>query len=549
MADEQNNPSSSIIDRIQALSTRSRMGLLFGLPLVVAALLATTLYSRDPDYRVLFSGVAERDGGAILTALGQLNVPYKMMDGGSIMVPADRVHETRLRLASQGLPKGSIVGFELMENQKLGITQFQEQVNYQRALEGELARSIQSLASVQSARVHLAIPKPSIFIRDQQKPTASVLVNLYQGRALDRNQIAGIVHLVSSSLPELTTKNVSVIDQNGVLLSNETSADNGALDPTQMAYVQGMEQIYARRITEILAPIIGVENVRAQVTADIDFSQSEQTAEFYKPNTDPKEAAIRSQQLSDSSNAGGSLGAQGIPGALSNQPPAGGTAPITGGAATNPGGAAPTQAGANANPNASARRDNTINYEVDKTVRYTKNASGTIRRISAAVVVNHKTTTEKGKTITAPLSDEEIAKVTALVKEAIGFSEQRGDKLNVMHTAFNKNATQEIAETPFWKTPEGLLLVKDVFKYGLIGGLILYLLFGILKPAMQDLLTNRVTLQASGPGGTLNVVEDTDLSPVQVPVGPTPVDLARELAKDDPRMVANVVKNWVGGNE
>ena len=434
MADVQNNPGSSIIDRIQALSTRSRMGLLFGLPLVVAALLATTLYSRDPDYRVLFSGVAERDGGAILTALGQLNVPYKMMDGGSIMVPADRVHETRLRLASQGLPKGSIVGFELMENQKLGITQFQEQVNYQRALEGELARSIQSLASVQSARVHLAIPKPSIFIRDQQKPTASVLVNLYQGRALDRNQIAGIVHLVSSSLPELTTKNVSVIDQNGVLLSNDASADNGALDPTQMAYVQGMEQIYARRITEILAPIIGAENVRAQVTADIDFSQSEQTAEFYKPNTDPKEAAIRSQQLSDSSNAGGSLGAQGIPGALSNQPPAGGTASITGGAATNPGGAAPAQATANANPNASARRDNTINYEVDKTVRYTKNASGNIKRISAAVVVNHKTTTEKGKTVTAPLSDEELAKVTALVKEAIGFSEQRGDKLNVMHT-------------------------------------------------------------------------------------------------------------------
>ncbi|RCS58693.1 flagellar basal-body MS-ring/collar protein FliF [Parvibium lacunae] len=544
MAEEQTQDNDSVVARFRNLSTNSRMALLFGLPLVLAALVATMLYSKEPDYRILFTNVADRDGGAILTALGQMNVPYKMIEGGGIMIPADKVHETRLRLASQGLPKGSIVGFELMENQKLGVTQFQEQVNYQRALEGELSRSIQALASVQSARVHLAIPKPTVFIREQQKPTASVLVNLYPGRSLERTQIAGIVHLVSSSLPELTPKNVSVIDQNGVLLSNEPDSTMGALDPSQMAYVQSLEQNYAKRIMDILSPIIGAENVRAQVTAEIDFSQTEQTAELYKPNGDAKEAAIRSQQILENAN-GATPGAQGVPGALSNQPPGNTSAPISGPGA---GATNPTATTATSNPNASTRRESTVNYEVDKTVRYTKNASGAIKRLSAAVVLNHKTVTEKGKTTSVPLTEEEIGKITALAKEAIGFSTDRGDKLNVMHTAFNKSPKQEIEADPFWKTPEGMLLIKDVIKYGLIAGLIMYLLFGILKPAIKDLLTPRQVLQPAGT--TLDIIEDSIEEPLSIQVQNNPVvDQVREFAKQDPRVVATVVQNWVKGNE
>lgn len=306
-----------------ALPHSSKLGLVFGLAAIFAVAVATILWTRTPDYRVLFSNLADRDGGAIVGALTQMNVPYKIADGGgAILVPSAQVHDVRLRLASQGLPRGSSVGFELLESQKFGITQFQEHVNYQRALEGELARSIQSLSAAQSARVHLALPKQTVFLRDQQKPTASVLVALYPGKSLDRGQISGIVHLVASSVPELTPKNVSVLDQNGTLLSSAGDADELRLDANQLAYVQQVEASYVKRITELLEPMLGRTHFRAQVTADLDFNAIESTDERFKPNRNPQEAAVRSEQSTDAANAAAGAGPQGVPGALSNQPPA-----------------------------------------------------------------------------------------------------------------------------------------------------------------------------------------------------------------------------------
>jgi len=256
---------------------------LIGLAAVVALVAGMWLWGKQPEYRVLFSNVNDRDGGDIIGVLTQMNVPYQFTDGGgAILVPADKVHEARLKLASQGLPKGGGVGFELMENQKLGVSQFLEQVNYQRALEGELARSMQAISAVQSARVHIAFVKQSVFVREEQKPTASVMLNLYPGRSLDAAQVSAITHLVSSSVPEMSAKNVTVLDQNGNLLSEKQDKPNGLnLDPAQLQYIQGYESGVARRIEAILYPIVGKENVHAEVTADIDFSSVEQAAETY----------------------------------------------------------------------------------------------------------------------------------------------------------------------------------------------------------------------------------------------------------------------------
>jgi len=547
------------------LSTRNRLALMIGVPLLLALIVASLLWTREPDYKVLFSGLSDKDGGAILTALAQQNVPYKMAENGTaILVPSNHVHETRLRLASLGLPRGGNVGFELMENARLGLTQFQEQVNYQRALEGELSRSIQSLGTVQSARVHLAIPKPSIFLREQNKPSASVLVQLYNGRALDRGQVQGIVHLVSSSVPELTPGAVSIIDQNGNLLSTE-SKTNG-LDSTQIQYVHELERQYAQRITALLNPIVGAANVRAQVAVDVDFSQLERTEETFKPNTDQTQAAIRSMQTSDSS-APGNQSAQGVPGALTNAP--GGNnvnAPVNGaGVATNPNApptpaqAAAAAAAANtaaqaqvavAQANRSTQRANTTNYEVDKSVVYTREPTGRIRRLSAAVVVNNRVSEVDGKPVSTALSAAEIAQINAVVREAVGASNERRDTVSVVNMPFNAPADSNGPELPLWQQPWAIDLAKSIGLALLIAGIALYLIFGVIRPAVRQLTAPPPPPEPVAEPGQLDLtgipgaVENDELALVQ---GNDPLDSARQLARDNPEAVANVLRQWVNG--
>ena len=314
--------------RLAAMPMQKKMGLAGGLAMAIALLVGLTLWSNSPNYEVLFSNINDKDGGAIVAMLQQQNVPYKFSEGGhAILVPSQFVHDARLKLAAQGLPRGGSIGFELMEKQKMGQSQFSEQVTYQRALEGELAQTIGTLAAVDSARVHLAIPKQSAFLRDDQKPSASVVLGLLGGRTLSPEQVGGIVHLVASSVPQLATENVSVLDQNGNLLSgNRDMKDGAALNPTQLKYVNEIEASTIRRIEAMLEPLMGRGNYRVQTAADIDFSQTEQTAETYKPNPTP-DAAIRSQQMSESVSNQPAAG--GVPGALTNQPPTPATAPIT----------------------------------------------------------------------------------------------------------------------------------------------------------------------------------------------------------------------------
>ena len=526
-----------------------------GIAAVIAVMASIWLWSQQPDYRVLFSNFNDRDGGAIVASLQQMNVPYKFAEGGvAILVPANQVHDARLKLAAQGLPKGGNVGFELMENQKLGVSQFLEQVNFQRALEGELARSIQSLSAVQAARIHLALPKASVFVRDQQKPTASVLLNLHPGRSLDQQQVSAIVHLVASSVPELPLPNVTIVDQNGNLLSDTTKKGGvNELDATQLKYVQELQQNIIKRVESIITPIVGENNVRAEATADVDFSRIEQAAETYRPNQSPEVSSVRSQQTSESINPNGNP--SGVPGALSNQPPAPATAPIIAPAST-------TATAATSTP-ISTRKDSTVNYEVDKTIRYTQQPMGGIKRLSVAVVVNYKRVLDKsGKPSSRPLTDAEKTQISDLVKEAMGFNKERGDSLNVVNSPFASPEKDLIPELPLWKQPENIQLAKELGKYFLAGIILLYLYLHFLKPMLHK-FSGKPEIPAALPSPT-EENEDEDGAIVKLSATETEIALAediklldyqknlsiaKKMATEDPKVVANVVRKWVNGNE
>ena len=558
--------AENLTDRLRyalsRLSNQQKVLLMVALAAVVSLLVASSTWLKEADYRVLFSNITERDGGAIIASLDQMNIPYQFSDsGGAILVPGAKVHEVRLRLASQGLPKGGAVGFELMENQKFGISQFAEQVNYQRGLEGELSRTIQSIGAVQVARVHLAIPKPTVFVREDQKPSASVLLNLYPGRLLESAQIAGIQNLVAASVPNLAVAGVTIIDQSGALLSQlKSKLMEVGLDPTQIRYVQEIEASAIKRVDDILAPIVGPGNARVQIAADVDFSQNEQTAETHRPNTTPPDISIRSQQTSETASTMPS--AQGVPGALSNQPPVPATAPITQPAVPGSGPAAASGAAVPGQINAAGvqaaissvgqpintRKDATINYEIDKTIRHTKQAVGTIKRLSAAVVVNHR---KDAKGLAKPLADAELKQINDLVKEAMGFNKDRGDTVSVANAPFSAIDRNE-TEIPLWKDPEILSLVKELFKYIAIAAIVAYLMLKIVIPLSKVLLEPPPIRANQTLGGNVNIVDEEDNAASHEPTGAETLERklghARDLAQQDPKVVANIIKDWTGAN-
>ncbi len=528
--------------RLPAQQKLTTLGIL---ALALAVVVAVWTWSKTPSYVVLFSNLSDKDGGAIIASLQQQNVPHRYSEGGgAILVPDNMVHDARLTLASQGLPRGGAVGFELMDSQKIGISQFAEQLNYQRGLEGELARSIQSLGAVQGARVHLAIPKQTGFLRDEQKPSASVLIQLNPGRSLEAAQVAGIVHLVAASVPQLATGAVSVVDQNGQLLSNAGDMQKNGLDPSQLKYVQELEKAYVRRIENILSPITGPGNVRAQVSADIDFSVNEQTAEIFKPNQAPEAIALRSQQLAESASRDPNQA--GVPGALSNQPPVPATAPITTPAAPGTPGATTLAAERGIN----SRRESTINYEVDKTIKHTRQAAGAVKRLSVAVVINHRRQPgAEGAATSKPYSDAELKQISDLVREAMGYNQDRGDTLNIANSPFNAPEPEVIPEVPLWKNPQIISLAKEAGRYLLFGAIAAWAFFGVIKPTLRG-LSERAQAAMDAAAAREQAAQEA----LSAPAGPSPTALgydqrlaaARDLAKQDPKQVASVIKEWVG---
>ena len=528
----------------------------------IAILVAMVLWAKSPDYRTLYSNVSDQDGGAIVTQLTQLNIPYRFADnGGAIEVPADKVHELRLRLAQQGLPKGGAVGFELLDQEKFGISQFSEQINYQRALEGELARTIETLGPVKTARVHLAMPKPSLFVREQKNPSASVTVTLEPGRALDEGQISAVTHLVSSAVAGLPTGNVTVVDQSGHLLtqSNTSSRD---LNDAQLKYANDVEGRIQRRIEAILGPIVGSGNIHAQVTAQINFDNKEQTEEQYSPNGDAAQAVMRSRQLNTTEQIGGQ-NPGGVPGALSNQPAPANNAPISTPPANQQNGQQngqqnnqqqqTTSTAANAGPRNSSRNE-TTNYEVDRTIRHTKMNVGDIQRLSVAVVVNYKTLPD-GKPL--PLTTDQMKQIEDLTREAMGFTEKRGDSLNVVNSPFT--ATDETGgELPFWQQQSFIEQMMSAGRWLLV----LIVAWLLWRKAIRPQLTRRAE-EAKAAQERMNARQDIEEA-VEVRLSKDEQTLQRranqrlgaevmsqrirEMSDNDPRVVALVIRQWMSND-
>ncbi|MBL8386742.1 MAG: flagellar M-ring protein FliF [Hydrogenophaga sp.] len=545
---ENRNALSAGLARLDK-SQKIKLGLgAFGL---LAIAIALFFMGQQPDWKVLYSNLNDKDGGAIIAQLTTMNVPYKYTEGGgAIMVPSDKVHDTRLRLASQGLPKGSVNGFELMETNRFGMTQFQERLTFQRGLEGELTRSIQSLSSVQAARVHLALPNQNGFFREQQKPSASVLLTLHPGRTLDKAQIAGIVHLVASSVPEMNPKAVSVVDDAGTLLSVNPDGQAQGADLQKLQYTQQIEQLYTRRILDMIEPLVGVGNVKAQVSADVDFSLAESTSEQHRPNQGADNAVVRSQQTVEDGTPPQAKPA-GVPGATTNQPPATGTAPVNGQAA-------PLGVASNGDKAGTMRKESVTNYEVDKTVRTVRESSGTVKRLTAAVVVNHRSITDpkSGKSITQAIPAEQIEQMTALVRETIGFNKERGDSVNVVNAVFNLAKPAEEVPVAWWKQAENMELLRSLAWP--VGGLgvALLILMGLVRPSIKALKTP--AKPAKPALAQLDAVLDETperpgLPQPETSNEPTVEQLrladAKRLALENPVAVANIVKGWVSGEQ
>jgi flagellar M-ring protein FliF len=538
----------TFVQRLSGLPMRSKLAMGAGLAALAGAMLAVTLWSSQGDYRPLFTGLADKDGGAVIGQLSALNVPYKHEAGGTILVPANQVYELRMKLAAQGLPRGgtgNAVGFELLDKSSIGQTQFNERLNFQRALEGELTRTITAMSDVADARVHLAIPQQNGFFREQQKPSASVMLTLRGGRMLDRSQIAGIVHLVSSSVPELHPKAVSVLDQTGALIS-QTNADSGnGLDSQQLHYKQQVEGGYNKRIFELLEPVVGRDNLRSTVTADLDFSLTEATAEEYRPNQGANaQAAVRSSTSNESINGNAALPA-GVPGAATNQPPVPATAPINGASA-------PLQAALGGAAGTSSRRDLTTNYELDKTVRVTRGAVGNVKRLNAAVIVNQRQVTDaKGRTTSQPVPPDELERLTDLVKEAMGFSAERGDSVKVLSAPFVVDKT-EPADLPLWKQPWMTDLLRSAMVPTACVLIALIAVFGLIRPAIRAAAAKAQEDEQNA--SVDEVVDDAELLPggdgmprLEAPLHNEKLERARAMARDNPVAVANILRDWMNG--
>ncbi|KFZ30933.1 flagellar M-ring protein FliF [Pseudidiomarina salinarum] len=562
---------------LQQLKTNNLVPLLIGGAAFVGLVFALIMWASTPEYRVLYSNLSEADGGRIVTELETQQVPYQLNGAGTIMVPGDQVHRLRLRMAEQGLPQGGNAGFSLMDNQAFGISQFAEQVNFQRALEGELSSSMESLGPVARARVHLAMAKASVFVRDREPAKASVILTLHAGRKLGDGQVQAIIHMVSSSVPELSTEQVTVVDQYGNLLSRNNRED--ALSGTKLTYIEQIERSYQERIENILTPILGRTNIQAQVVAHVDFAKREATAESYTPNQNIDTAAIRSIQRNTTMQGNG-MGARGVPGALTNTPPGVEASPIEMTAAE-PGDEPAVETAENNAGNRSVQQDQIVNYEVNRTIEHVDHHRGQLERLSVAVVVNHREVIgEDGIATRVKRSEEELEYINRLVRQAMGFTEARGDQLDVINSLFI-NQVEPVEELSWWQQQGVQQLVMSVVRYLLAGLGILLLYLFLLRP-----LLNRFTSSSgparSRPRGNLRAVvgddDDDDLEqarPRSAPrAGATGDDddeeeagsfrwpekenksnykkglkKAQEQARDNPKQVARILQNWINSDD
>lgn len=570
----------SFLENLSEMTMLRQVGLLVGLAASVAIGFAVVLWSQQPDYRPLYGSLAGMDAKQVMDTLATADIPYTVEpNSGALLVKADDLPRARLKLAAAGVsPTDGNIGFEILDkDQGLGTSQFMEATRYRRGLEGELARTISSLNNVKAARVHLAIPKSSVFVRDERKPSASVLVELYSGRSLEPSQVVAIVNLVATSVPELSKSQITVVDQKGTLLSDQAETSALTMAGKQFDYSRRMEGMLTQRVHNILQPVLGNDRYKAEVSADIDFSAVESTSEQFNPD----QPALRSEQ-STSEQRTASNGPQGVPGALSNQPPAPASAPqTTGGTAAAGGPVQPGQPLLDANGQqimdpatgqpmlapypADKRQQSTKNFELDRSISHTKQQQGRLNRLSVAVVVDDqvKINPANGETSRAPWSADELARFTRLVQDAVGFDASRGDSVSVINVPFSAERGEVIAEIPFYSQPWFWDVVKQV-----VGVLfILVLVFGVLRPVLNNITGGGKGRQLAGIGSDAELGGmgglDGELGNDRVSLGgpqsillPSPsegydaqLNAIKSLVAEDPGRVAQVVKEWINADE
>jgi len=532
--------------------------LLVAIAAAVALGVAVVLWSRGPNYGLLYSGLEQKDAAAIAQELQATNTAYQLSaDGSSIMAPAADLAALRLKLAAKGLPQGSAASSTLpAADSPFGMSDLAERTRYQQLLETDLGTTIGGLQSVRAARVHLALPKPSAFVRDNREASASVLVTLYPGRQLDAGQVAAIVHLVSASVPDLDARQVSVIDQQGQLLTSDPDSP-GAVDDNRLRMTTRIENTYAQRIEDLLTPLVGPGRVRAQVYADLDFSQSEKATETFGHD----HPSLRSEQTSSDQHGGGAAAAGGVPGALSNQPPSLVAQPTAAkpdaGKATATSGTAATGTTNSGDSSSSATR----NYELDRTISHVSDPAGRLARLTVAVVLDDKlvnpAAAPAGSSSTAtenkavPFSAQELQRLTELTKNAVGFNADRGDSVSVVNQAFHHGAVPDaLPETPLWDRPGAM----DLIKQGLGVLIALLVAFGLLRPLLKGLARGETARALPTPMPKISVRVDDEPAanePARL-AGAVPtlayeqrIGQARRMVGENSKQVAQVVKNWV----
>ena len=570
----------TFLENLADMSMLRQIGLLVGLAASVAIGFAVVLWSQQPDYQPLYGSLDGMDASQVMETLSASDIKYTVEpNSGALLVKSGDLARARMRLAAAGVaPKDNSVGFEILDQEQgLGPSQFMEATRYRRGLEGELARTISSLNNVKAARVHLAIPKSSVFVRDERKPSASVLVELYSGRGLEPSQVMAIVNLVASSVPEMDKAQVTVVDQKGNLLSDIQEMSELTMAGKQFDYSRRMESLFTQRVHNILQPVLGSGRYKAEVSADVDFSAVESTSEMFNPD----QPALRSEQSVNEQRTS-SLPPQGVPGALSNQPPAAGAAPQQAGAAAPavPGPIAAGQPLLDANgaqiidpatglamlaPYPEDKREqSTRNFELDRSISYTKQQQGRLRRLSVAVVVDDqvKVDAATGETTRVPWSSDDLARFTRLVQDSVGFDASRGDSVSVINTPFSAELGEEMIDIPFYTQPWFWDVVKQVL--GVL--FILILVFGVLRPVLNN-ITNGGKGQSDGRDGDVELGEmgalGGDLAEDRVSLGgpqsillPSPsegydaqLNAIKSLVAEDPGRVAQVVKEWINADE
>lgn len=552
-----NKMGGDFLEGLSSLNLLRQVGLMVTLAASVAIGFAIVMWMQGEDYRPLYGRMDNLDAANVVDVLEQNQINFKVDENsGAILVASEDVHMARLKLAEFGLPSSPAQGFELMDKeQPLGTSQFVENTRYQRSIEGELARTITSITSIRSARVHLAIPKKTVFVRDAANPTASVFVEVFAGRSVDPAQVKAIMNLVASSVPGMKMADVTVVDQHGNLISTGEDSTELLLAAKQHQYSQEIENSVIKRINGILEPVVGGGKFRAEVSADIDFTAIEQAAETFNPDL----PAIRSEQTLNETRRAGDVAA-GIPGALTNQPPGTAEAPEQIDPATG-------QPIPPAEPT-NNREQATRNYELDRTVSYTKHQQGTLKRLTVAVVVDDKVVRNAdGTEAHVPWTENELERLSILVRDAVGFSAVRGDSVNVLNSAFANRVVDPNAgmdELPWWQ-----VWVMPHIKYIASVLVILLIVFGLLRPmfkslskqggalAEQEEARQLAALEAAGAAGLDGMSDETvTLTGGHALLLPGPeqgyedqINAIKGLIADDPGRVAQVVKQWINRDD